>query len=124
MRWLSFFPNIIPLVNEVNRKNILNDNYYLKGDIIGKQGVEMSYEKYLRGIKGTEFIQKDRFNRDIGKYKDGALDIPSISGKDLTITIDSELQEYTQIQDNSDTQIMEPSIRQVNYVMQEQILKK
>ena len=90
----SIGANVLGYVAEVNRKNILNDNYYLKGDIIGKQGVEMSYEKYLRGIKGIEFIQKDRFNRDIGKYKDGSLDIPSISGKDLTITIDSELQEY------------------------------
>ena len=58
--------NVLGYVAEVNRKNILNDDYYLKGDIIGKQGVEMSYEKYLRGVKGIEFIQKDRFNRDIG----------------------------------------------------------
>ena len=36
-------------------------------------------------------------NRDIGKYKDGSLDIPSISGKDLTITIDSKLQEYGEL---------------------------
>ena len=89
--------NVLGYVAEVNRKNILNDNYYLKGDIIGKLGVEMSYEKYLRGVKGIEFIQKDRFNRDIGKYKDGSLDIPSISGKDLTITIDSKLQEYGEL---------------------------
>ncbi len=86
--------NVLGYVAEVNRKNILNDNYYLKGDIIGKQGVEMSYEKYLRGIKGIEFIQKDRFNRDIGRYKEGLMDIASISGKDLTITIDATLQEY------------------------------
>ena len=89
--------NVLGYVAEVNRKNILNDNYYLKGDIIGKQGVEMSYEKYLRGIKGIEFIQKDRFNRDIGKYKQGAMDIASISGKDLTITIDAKLQEYGEL---------------------------
>ena len=89
--------NVLGYVAEVNRKNILNDNYYLKGDIIGKQGVEMSYEKYLRGVKGIEFIQKDRFNRDIGKYKNGLLDIPSIPGKDLTITIDSKLQEYGEL---------------------------
>ena len=86
--------NVLGYVAEVNRKNILNDNYYLKGDIIGKQGVEKSYEKYLRGIKGIEFIQKDRFNRDIGRYKEGSMDIASISGKDLTLTIDAALQEY------------------------------
>ena len=89
--------NVLGYVAEVNRKNILNDNYYLKGDIIGKQGVEKSYEKYLRGIKGIEFIQKDRFNRDIGRYKEGSMDIASISGKDLTITIDASLQEYGEV---------------------------
>ncbi len=89
--------NVLGYVAEVNRKNILNDNYYLKGDIIGKQGVEKSYEKYLRGIKGIEFIQKDRFNRDIGRYKEGSMDIASISGKDLTITIDATLQEYGEV---------------------------
>ena len=89
--------NVLGYVAEVNRKNILNDNYYIKGDIIGKQGVEKSYEKYLRGIKGIEFIQKDRFNRDIGRYKEGSMDIASISGKDLTITIDAALQEYGEV---------------------------
>ena len=89
--------NVLGYVAEVNRKNILNDNYYLKGDIIGKQGIEKSYEKYLRGIKGIEFIQKDRFNRDIGRYKEGSMDIASISGKDLTITIDAALQEYGEV---------------------------
>ncbi len=93
----SIGANVLGYVAEVNRKNILNDNYYSKGDIIGKQGVEMSYEKYLRGVKGIEFIQKDRFNRDIGKYKGGSMDISAISGKDLTITIDSKLQEYGEL---------------------------
>ena len=43
----------------VNRSNLEKDNYYSQGDIIGKQGVELSYEKYLRGEKGIKFIQKD-----------------------------------------------------------------
>ena len=38
------------------------------GDLIGKQGIELSYEEILRGVKGIKFIQKDRFNKDIGPY--------------------------------------------------------
>ena len=57
----------------------------------------MSYEKYLRGEKGIKFIQKDRFNRDIGSYNNGLNDKNSIAGKDLIITIDSELQEYGEL---------------------------
>ena len=89
--------NVLGYVAEVNRSNLEKDNYYLQGDIIGKQGVELSYEKYLRGEKGIKFIQKDRFNRDIGSYNDGINDKTSIAGNDLTITIDSELQEYGEL---------------------------
>ena len=86
--------NVLGYVAEVNRRNIENDSFYSNGDIIGKQGVELSYEKYLRGKKGIKFIQKNRFNREIGSYNNGANDITAIAGKDITITIDSELQEY------------------------------
>ena len=89
--------NVLGYVAEVNRSNLEQDNYYSQGDIIGKQGVELSYEKYLRGEKGIKFIQKDRFNRDIGSYNNGLNDKNSIAGKDLIITIDSELQEYGEL---------------------------
>ena len=67
--------NVLGYVAETNRTNIEKDTYYSRGDIIGKQGVELSYEKYLRGKKGIKFIQKDRFNRDIGSFNDGNNDI-------------------------------------------------
>ena len=86
--------NVLGFVAEVNRRNIENDSFYSNGDIIGKQGVELSYEKYLRGEKGIKFIQKDRFNREIGSFNNGKNDITAIAGNDISITIDSELQEY------------------------------
>jgi penicillin-binding protein 2 len=86
--------NVLGYIAEVNNSIIEKDDYYLMGDLIGKQGVEISYEEELRGIKGIKFIQKDRFNRDVGSFKNGELDIIPIAGKDLTITIDSELQDY------------------------------
>ena len=89
--------NVLGYVAEANRSNIEKDPYYSTGDIIGKQGVELSYEKYLRGEKGIKFIQKDRFNRDIGSFNNGESDINSIAGNDLTITIDSDLQAYGEL---------------------------
>ena len=38
-------------IGEVSKKDIEADNYYIRGDYIGKQGIEKSYEKYLRGGK-------------------------------------------------------------------------
>ncbi|MBC3757970.1 penicillin-binding protein 2 [Hyunsoonleella sp. SJ7] len=89
--------NVLGDIGEVNNRIIKKDPYYRMGDLIGKQGIEASYEKTLRGVKGIKFIQKDRFNRDIGPYKDGKFDTIPEQGKDITITIDATLQEYGEL---------------------------
>ncbi len=86
--------NVLGYIAEVNPDNISKDGYYKLGDLIGKQGVEKSYEKELRGEKGVKYIQKDIYNRDIGSYKNGQFDTLSTPGKNITITIDATLQEY------------------------------
>lgn len=86
--------NVLGSIGEVNRSTIKKDPYYLLGDMIGKEGIEVSYEKTLRGSKGVKFIQKDRFNRAIGPYKNGIYDTLPVPGKNITLTIDSKLQEY------------------------------
>ncbi|MFD1614719.1 penicillin-binding protein 2 [Gelatiniphilus marinus] len=93
----SIGANVLGDIGEVNTRDIKKDPYYRMGDLIGKQGVEASYEKTLRGVKGIKFIQKDRFNRNIGPYKDGKLDTIPEQGKDITITIDAKLQEYGEL---------------------------
>ncbi|TYA74866.1 penicillin-binding protein 2 [Seonamhaeicola marinus] len=89
--------NVLGDIGEVNRRTIQKQPYYKMGDLIGKQGVEASYEKTLRGVKGIKFIQKDRFNRDIGPYKEGKFDTIPEQGKDIHITIDAKLQEYGEL---------------------------
>lgn len=86
--------NILGYIAEVNKKIIEENPYYISGDLIGKQGVEGYYEEVLRGVKGVKYIQKDRFNRDIGAFKGGMYDTLPKKGKDLTITIDATLQAY------------------------------
>ncbi|WP_338731618.1 penicillin-binding protein 2 [Mangrovimonas cancribranchiae] len=90
----SIGANVLGFIAEVNQGQIQKNPYYKMGDLIGKQGVELSYEEELRGVKGVKFIQKDRFNRDLGPYKDGKFDTIPAPGKDITITIDSKLQAY------------------------------
>jgi penicillin-binding protein 2 len=86
--------NIFGFINQVNEAKISQDPYYKSGDLIGKQGVEEYYEDILRGQKGVRYIQKDKFNREIGSYKEGKFDTIAKQGKDITLTIDSELQKY------------------------------
>ena len=79
-------------LGEVSKKNIAQDNYYVQGDFIGKQGIESFYEKQLRGEKGKEVLLRDAYGRIKGSYMDGAMDVAPIPGKNLTLSIDIELQ--------------------------------
>ena len=89
--------NVLGYITEVNQRIVNENPYYLSGDLIGRQGIEGYYEELLRGVKGVKHIQKDRFNRDIGPYKDGIYDTLPKKGKDITITIDAELQKYGEL---------------------------
>ena len=77
--------NVLGSIGEVNRSPIKKDPYYSLGDMIGKEGIEVSYEKTLRGSKGVKFIQKDRFNRAIGPYKNGIYDTLPVPEKTLLL---------------------------------------
>lgn len=61
-------------VAEVSPADIEEDDYYQPGDYIGKQGVERSYEKQLRGEKGIQILLRDAHGRIQGRYQNGALD--------------------------------------------------
>ncbi|WP_299128395.1 penicillin-binding protein 2 [uncultured Winogradskyella sp.] len=89
--------NVLGDIGEVNKSIIAKQPYYRLGDLIGKQGIEKTYENTLRGTKGITFIQKDRFNKNIGPYKDGIYDTLPKPGKDITITIESKLQAYGEL---------------------------
>ncbi len=91
---INFGANILGYVSEVSNNDIKKDEYYQPGELIGRQGIEKSYEKELRGEKGKRFLQKDRFNRIIGDYKNKSFDVKPKVAKDIQLTLDVTLQEY------------------------------
>lgn len=84
--------HILGDVAEVSPSDIEDDDYYQPGDYIGKLGIERSYEKELRGVKGVQILLRDAHGRIQGRYQDGALDTKPVPGKDLQLSIDLELQ--------------------------------
>jgi len=86
--------NILGYISEVNEGMIQKNPYYQLGELIGTAGIEKTYEDVLRGTKGIKFIQRDRHNKEIGSYKKGIYDTLPITGHDITLTIDSKLQQY------------------------------
>lgn len=91
---VNFGANIFGFITQVSENLIAKNPYYNSGDLIGKQGVEESYEEVLRGIKGVKYIQKDKYNREIGSFKEGKYDTIAVQGEDINLTIDMELQKY------------------------------
>lgn len=89
------YPNgahLLGSIGEVNRRDMEKDEYYVQGDYAGRSGVEQSYEKILRGVKGVEILLRDAHGRIKGKYEEGRHDVAPVSGKSLTLAIDMDLQ--------------------------------
>ena len=86
--------HLLGYVGEVNANNIKKDEYYKSGDYIGISGIERTYEKELRGIKGNKIFLVDVHNRIKGEFRNGKLDEKAVLGENITTTIDLELQEY------------------------------
>ena len=86
--------NILGNIREVSSEDLKRDDYYRRGDYTGDLGVEKSYEEALRGTKGMEILMRDALGRIKGRYEEGAQDIAPISGSNLKLAIDMELQQY------------------------------
>ncbi|MFV8270735.1 penicillin-binding protein 2 [Flavobacterium sp. GT2N3] len=91
---VAFGANVFGGITQVNEKLVAKNPYYNSGDLIGRQGVEESYEELLRGVKGVKYIQKDKYNREIGSYKNGKYDTTAVQGEDINLTIDATIQKY------------------------------
>lgn len=86
--------HVVGYVGEVNDRIIKKDPYYKSGDYIGISGIEKSYEKVLRGKKGVKVFMVDVHNRIKGTYKNGEMDREAVPGKNITLTLDVDLQAY------------------------------
>lgn len=96
--------HILGYIREVNREEVDSEanrdesgnRIYESGDYIGSDGLEATYEPYLKGEKGRRVVFKDRLGREVGDYKDGAMNYDPISGINLYTSIDLELQAYAE----------------------------
>ncbi len=86
--------HLLGYVGEVDSAIIKNNSYYQMGDYIGMSGLEKAYENELRGQKGVAIYLVDVHNRIKGSLANGKFDKPAYHGKNITSTIDAELQAY------------------------------
>ncbi|MCG6186141.1 penicillin-binding protein 2 [Maribellus maritimus] len=88
--------HVLGYVGEVTASDIKNSTYYNMGDYIGVSGIEKTYEEALRGTKGVQKKLVDVHNRIQGSFLDGQEDVPAQIGKNVTSSIDLDLQLYAE----------------------------
>ncbi len=88
--------NTLGYVSEITKGQLKNqeDFYYQQGDYVGQSGLEIFYEKEIRGRRGVKFVMQNVNGVVKGSWKDGELDTMSVAGKNLYTGIDLELQAY------------------------------
>lgn len=85
--------HLLGYLSEASTTDLERDSSIMRGDFVGRSGVERSYETQLRGIKGQEIFYRDARGRIQGRLDGGAHDRAPEAGRDLTLSIDAGLQE-------------------------------
>ncbi|MGA2652380.1 MAG: penicillin-binding protein 2 [Terracidiphilus sp.] len=91
----GFAAHLIGYVGEVSEDDLNNPRfaYYTPGDVVGKAGVEETYDQLLRGQDGSRDVIVDSHGREVGY-----LGIQhAIPGQDLKLTIDNDLQRAAEL---------------------------
>jgi penicillin-binding protein 2 len=66
----------------------LKESGYMGDDLIGKMGVELTYENVLRGVPGVKSVETDAAGRDVRTLAEA----PAQAGNSLILSIDADLQ--------------------------------
>ena len=88
----SLASHVIGYVKPISEKEFkdLEKEGYRNSDLIGKKGVERSYDKEMKGQDGKENVEVDAKGNVIRQMET----TESIAGKNVYLSIDSELQKY------------------------------
>ena len=68
------------------------ENIYLQGDLVGRTGVERSYESYLRGEPGSALRVVNVYGLEVKSYLEGMGDQAPVSGYDIHLAMDAGVQ--------------------------------
>lgn len=84
--------HVLGSVGKVNQRDIEKDPYYGPDDYSGRDGIERTYERELRGQKGVTVLMRDSRGRIQGSYKNGQLDKEAQTGETLHLGLDIKTQ--------------------------------
>ena len=91
----GFASHLIGYVGEVSEEDLNNPRfaYYMPGDVVGKGGIEETYDQLLRGQDGSRDVIVDSRGREVGFLRTQH----ATPGQDLRLTIDEDLQHAAEL---------------------------
>jgi penicillin-binding protein 2 len=91
----GFAAHLIGYVGEVSEEDLNNPRYayYEPGDVVGKAGIEETYDELLRGQDGSRDVIVDSHGREVGYYRTQH----AIPGQGLRLTIDIDIQRAAEL---------------------------
>ncbi len=98
----KIFSHLLGYAGEITREELEKfTGDYIMGDIVGKKGLELEYEQFLKGEKGASIYEVDargvvvrRFDDSYGKFPERGFNVHLSISKDLTLYADSLFSEY------------------------------
>jgi len=88
--------NTVGYVSEISKSQLERDTtkVYRQRDYLGQSGIESYYESVLSGKRGVRFKLRNVEGVEKGSLDEGKYDTLSVPGKNITTTIDIEIQKY------------------------------
>ena len=86
--------HLLGYAGEINDRELAEraNQDYRPGDLIGRSGVERSYEHFLRGRDGAEYVIVNARGKRVSTLTEGPPLIPE-AGSDITLTLDLKVQQ-------------------------------
>jgi len=82
--------HVMGFIGEATEKDLQTRKDLELGHLIGKRGVELMYDNYLRGKDGVQYWEYDSKGRRLGEYRPSRRD--PVAGDNVYLTLDFELQ--------------------------------
>ena len=88
----TFASHTIGYVKPITKKELeeLKDKGYTRNSIVGKKGIEKSYDAILQGQDGLEYIEVNAYNKVVKNINN----VEPVPGKELVLSLDYKLQTH------------------------------
>src|ERR1700682_4128680 len=88
--YMAMAAHVMGFIGEVSDKELVKRKDLRQGDLMGKRGVELLYDEYLRGHDGAQYWEYDSHGRRLAEFRTARKE--PVPGDNVHLTLDFDLQ--------------------------------